>query len=112
MDVGRCVPDSAQLEGHASAMVDGLAIQNFEAAFQLGDLALAALVGATAADLQAEPETAEPARQQKHDDEGFHGCADARWRRRRRPQSAGMVAKTLNGPGQSDPLRQDGLRLA
>ena len=91
----------------ASTMADGLAIQNFEAAFQLGNVTLAALIGAAAADLQAKP-----ARQQEHDDEGCHGRADARLRRRRRPQNVGMVAKILRGPAQSDALRQDEFELA
>src|SRR5579859_3925916 len=112
----RCGPVACQngaplRGGGASALADGLAVQNFEAAFQLGNLALAALVGAAVADLQAEPETAEPARQQKHDDEDFHGRADARSRRRRRPQTPGMVAKILKGPEQSDPFTQDDFRL-
>lgn len=92
--------------------MDRLAIENFEAPFQLGNLTLAPLIGTTAADLQAEPETAKPTRHQKHDDEALHSRADARSRRPRRRQNAGMVAKPLTHPLQSSKIHTPSTAVA
>lgn len=56
-----------------SALAYNFALDNFEAALKFCHVTLALLVGTTAADLHAEPEAAEPTRQQEHDDEACHG---------------------------------------
>jgi hypothetical protein len=54
--------------------MDGFAVEDLEATFQVRHFALAPLLGTACSDLHAEPEAAEPARQQKHDDDNFHGA--------------------------------------